>query len=150
MLTNIPSSLPIPPPLLYFTQGKASPVSKITHDELMFSISVFTPQLSNVAPSRPSTPCHACSVFSDIWVWFLLFCGLPEFSSAMLHGGDILPFQVIKSACLYSEILNVVKPYLKKSYTDNSSQDKPSVAQVIYAGRRAQFFKTMQIQERLK
>lgn len=47
----------------------------------------------------------------------------------MLHGGDILPFQVVKSTCLYSEILNVVKPHLKKSYTDISSQHKLSVAQ---------------------
>lgn len=110
MLTNIPGSLPIPHPCSSLPKEKCKTylVSKITHYELKLSISVFILQLGKRGPVE------TLAVFSDVWVWFLLFCGLPEFSSARLHGGDVILFQVIKSTCFYSEILNVVKSHLKK------------------------------------
>lgn len=123
-LQTYPSPSPSPHPCSTLPKEKP-PWCLRSHTMSWSYLSQYLPLSSATWPSRD----HPCSVFSDVWVWFLLFCGLPEFSSAMLHGGDILPFQVVKSTCLYSEILNVVKPHLKKSYTDISSQHKLSVAQ---------------------
>lgn len=89
-LQTYPAPSPSPPPCS--TLPKEKPTWCLRSHTMSWSyLSQHLPFSSATWPRRDSGYVHPCSVFSDVWVWLLLFCGLPEFSSAMLHGGDNSP-----------------------------------------------------------